>query len=137
MSDKKIRNFASRALSIRHQNVVAFCGFSSLEPSGLSFEYCEVRLAGKAIHNLSELIQIVTEDRKFYFHERFSYCHQPIEGLMYLHQNGIIHQDVKPDNMLVSGSPSAISVKLCDYGEMWYFKETCATFTRIKPGFFY
>ena len=134
MSAKKIKNFASRALSTRHQNVAAFCGFS-LEPSGLLFEYCEVRLARRTIHTLSELIQIVTEDRQFVFRERLSYCHQAIEGLMYLHQNGIIHQDVKPENMLVSGSPSAISVKLCDYGEMSYFKETCATSTRIKPGF--
>ena len=90
MSAKKIKNFASRALSIRHQNVVAFCGFS-LDPSGLSFEYCEVRLAGRTIHTLSGLIQIVTEDRQFVFRERLSYCHQAIEGLMYLHQNGIIH----------------------------------------------
>lgn len=41
-----------------------------------------------------------------------SIVHQTLEALEYLHYNGIIHQDVKPDNLLLEENV----VKLCDFG---------------------
>ena len=134
ISDDKIKNLARRILAIRHENVAAFCGYS-LDPPAVSFEYCEVQIEGKKINTVRKLIAILVKQKKFNFLERLSYCYQAIEGLTYLHKNGIIHQDVKPSNMLVSGPPHAIVVKLCDYGEMSSFKDTCATSTRIKDGY--
>ena len=134
ISDDKIKCLARRILTIRHENVAAFCGYS-LDPPAVSFEYCEVQIAGKKIHTVKQLVAILVNRKRFKFTERLSYCHQAIEGLIYLHKNGIIHQDVKPSNMLVSGDPNAIVVKLCDYGEMSSFKDTCATSTRIKDGY--
>lgn len=41
------------------------------------------------------------------------YCAEITMALEYLHKHGIIHRDIKPDNMLLSASGH---VKLTDFG---------------------
>lgn len=41
------------------------------------------------------------------------YCAEISLALQYLHEHGIVHRDIKPDNMLVSASGH---VKLTDFG---------------------
>ena len=133
LSKRKMKKLVTRLLSVCHRNVVGFVGFS-LKPAAVSFEYCEVCIGQDEVHTMKELIEIFQDENYvsfFGFDKRLSYCHQAIEGLIHLHKNKIIHQDVKPSNMLVSGPPDAIIVKLCDYGEMSVFKETYLTDTRI------
>ena len=52
------------------------------------------------------------------------YCRQIVLGLQYLHQHGIIHKDIKPDNILVDGKIESIILKLCDFGDYALMKST-------------
>lgn len=50
-----------------------------------------------------------------YFDESISkfYCAEITLALQYLHEHGIVHRDIKPDNMLVASSGH---IKLTDFG---------------------
>lgn len=46
--------------------------------------------------------------------------HGVAQGLAWLHQHGIIHRDIKPDNILWDAHSG--NVKLCDFGLSWWEK---------------
>ena len=53
-----------------------------------------------------------TRNKKFSFDEKINIFKQILSAVQFLHSNGIIHQDIKPANILfVRGIP-----KLCDFG---------------------
>ena len=41
---------------------------------------------------------------------------QGLSGLKHIHRHNIIHRDVKPDNILVTGNRDTPTIKLCDFG---------------------
>ncbi|KAF6116321.1 striated muscle enriched protein kinase [Phyllostomus discolor] len=46
-----------------------------------------------------------------------AYMLQVLEGICYLHQNHVLHLDVKPENLLVwDGADSEEQVRICDFG---------------------
>ena len=58
------------------------------------------------------------ESRGGYLHEAATgvIIRQVLEALNYLHSQGIVHRDVKPDNLLISSLTDGARVVLTDFG---------------------
>ena len=68
----------------------------------LVFEYCHHDLAG-----------LIDTQVRFTPYQVKCYMQQMVEGLAFLHSNGILHRDVKPANMLVNRDGG---LKIADFG---------------------
>ena len=67
--------------------------------------------------------------------ERVAYIIQICEGLKYLHKINVLHTDLKPTNILVTGGKETITIKLADFNEVKHVKETClSTLTHSLKG---
>ena len=71
-----------------------------------------------------------------------SYMHQLIEGVNFLHENGIIHRDIKFDNILIQNTKE-LSIKIIDFGLSILLckgeqtKEGCGTLLYSAPEIIY
>ncbi|KAK6751320.1 hypothetical protein RB195_002980 [Necator americanus] len=55
--------------------------------------------------------------REFYSEADASYCiWQILEGVDYCHQRGVVHRDMKPENLLLASKAKGAAVKLADFG---------------------
>eukprot|EP00760_Papus_ankaliazontas_P031410 PhM_4_TR5272/c0_g1_i1/m.98980 len=96
---------AQRLQALSHPNLLKVYGFEVDPGSGDSFMFMEL-MAGSLkgrVREFGPLPEHVVRD----------YAKQLLLGLQHLHQKGILHRDVKPDNMLIN---AAGVVKLADFG---------------------
>lgn len=90
---------------LKHENIVKYHGFvKTLTSLNVFLEYCDggsLRQVYKKLgHGLPEL-------------EIISYVDPILQGLNYLHEQGVVHRDVKAANVLLTHSKE---VKLADFG---------------------
>ncbi|KAE8373627.1 kinase-like domain-containing protein [Aspergillus bertholletiae] len=60
----------------------------------------------------------VNEPRKLHFEEIYSFFKDITSGLRYLHANGYIHRDLKPNNCLLHKTSDGLRVLVSDFGEV-------------------
>ena len=114
----RFRNEASASGKLHHRNIVTVYDFG--EQDGTPYLVMEY-LQGEDLHKLSAKGQQLT------LIEKMSIMAQVAEGLHHAHQNGIVHRDVKPANIMVLSDGS---VKIMDFGIARLLSQTGTRLTR-------
>lgn len=100
---------AQAALSIRHPNVVQALDFGETE-DGRQYFAMEL-VPGRPLGELLRARPLLPID------VTITIVRQAASGLAAVHAAGVVHRDVKPDNMVVLGEPeSPYGVKIVDFG---------------------
>lgn len=90
---------------LEHSNIVTVYDFHEMD-DGFVVISMEFASGGSLLD--------VMQKTKFRFHESTvrQYFRDALKGITYLHQNGVLHCDIKPGNLLLSGR----LIKVCDFG---------------------
>ncbi|OJW71116.1 MAG: hypothetical protein BGO68_04700 [Candidatus Amoebophilus sp. 36-38] len=104
-SEKQVADFQKEAIIManhRHNNIVAFLGYCP-EENALIMEY----MPGGSLASLLKSTKEVS------WQERYQIALDVAEGMSYLHDCGIVHCDLKSDNVLLDSNKRA---KVTDFG---------------------
>ena len=105
-SEKDLRNLRQEIQilrNLRHENIIQM-----LDTFETKSEFCVVMEFAQG-----ELFEILEDDRSLPEEEVRLIAKQLVRALHYLHENRIIHRDMKPQNILIGSNGN---VKLCDFG---------------------
>ncbi len=106
---KRFRQEAAAASSLSHQNIVGVIDFG-LSPEGQAFMIMDF-LGGRSLDEL------IFQHGGLAANRAVEVFKQICNGLAHAHDNGIIHRDVKPNNVLVENYEEGHPVvKLVDFG---------------------
>ena len=100
----RFKREAQAAGRLMHPNIVQVYDYG--ESQEVAFIAMEL-VAGKTLH------QRLLERRRFDFKQIASLVEQLLSALEYAHQNGVIHQDIKPANILITSDGR---LKVTDFG---------------------
>ena len=129
---RKMIKLFEKMKEIKNPNVIQMLGFCP-RPSALVFEYCYVELEdGDIATNLGQVLEVLNDEKTFDFNQRLNFIQQTTDGLNYLHSHGIIHKDLKPTNLLVSGFFPDIIIKVADFDEIYTLKTSMTTQSTIQ-----
>ncbi|MEP6903404.1 MAG: serine/threonine-protein kinase, partial [Actinomycetota bacterium] len=107
-----VENFQNEAVAldrVRHPNIISRLGHGTARDlRGMVFHYLVLEyLAG------GDLARAIRE-QSLTFKKSFEYLEQVCAGLGHAHQSGVIHRDIKPQNLLLTADRNI--VKIADFG---------------------
>jgi serine/threonine protein kinase len=107
-----VENFQNEAIAldrVRHPNIISRLGHGTARDlRGTVFHYLVLEyLAGG---DLSKACR----EKALSFKKSFGYLEQVCAGLAHAHQSGVIHRDIKPQNLLLTADRQ--TVKIADFG---------------------
>jgi len=114
----RFRTEASAAGNLHHKNIVTVYGYG--EDDGQHYIVMEY-LDG---HTMQDLIQ---KGNTLTLLEKVDIMSQVAEGLLCAHQNGVVHRDVKPANIMVMANET---VKIMDFGIARVLRDGAARLTQ-------
>eukprot|EP00638_Chattonella_subsalsa_P005714 CAMPEP_0117743888 /NCGR_PEP_ID=MMETSP0947-20121206/6413_1 /TAXON_ID=44440 /ORGANISM="Chattonella subsalsa, Strain CCMP2191" /LENGTH=209 /DNA_ID=CAMNT_0005560695 /DNA_START=381 /DNA_END=1008 /DNA_ORIENTATION=- len=71
------------------------------------------------------------EEGKLNEYHAYGYFNELVEALKYCHSVGVLHKDVKPENVLIDGD----HIKLCDFGSCSFIDSAEATNMHGSPSY--
>lgn len=116
-------------MKIGHENIVnTYDIFDSMKHLHLVIEYMEG----------GELFDIIADQGHLSEQRASQIIREIIKGVDYLHGVGVVHCDIKPENILCKSQTWPLQVKLCDFGlANFYDKYNTSTMTAMigTPGY--
>lgn len=103
---------AQRIANLQHPNILPVYNFGQIADGR---PYLVMEYAPKTIHDLFRKGD--GSRRLAYAEELVPYIQQAAAALYYIHENGLIHQDVKPGNLLIGRNGQIL---LADFGATFY-----------------
>jgi serine/threonine protein kinase len=127
-----VENFQNEALAldrVRHPNIISRLGHGTARDlRGTVFHYLVLEyLAGGDLQKASRGGQLS-------FLQALKYLEQVCAGLDHAHQNGIIHRDIKPQNLLLTRDRD--TVKIADFGVARITSTADSPITRVGTNVF-
>jgi len=105
---ERFRREAQAAARIRHPNVLSVYDFG-VSTEGLVYLVMELT-EGTTVRQLIEANTTLLEEHAA------EIIRQACAALDEAHRQGVVHQDIKPENILVQTSPEGLTVKVIDFG---------------------